>query len=155
MDTKLKADIAESAVITELLKRGFKVLRPVGDRLPYDLAIDIEGRLIKIHVKSTWFYKGAYKIACGQDCKIVAEQKNRYQKQKPQPPGLGIGFGLSRKHLPQNSAAQNTRPENPQPRNITGSGLFRWKVEGDGQKDDGQCDQCTGNKDFTEILFAG
>lgn len=29
MNTKLKADIAESAVITELLKRSFKVLRPV------------------------------------------------------------------------------------------------------------------------------
>ena len=43
IDTKLKADIAESAVITEFLRRGFKVLKPVGDRLPYDLAIDISG----------------------------------------------------------------------------------------------------------------
>ena len=34
MDTKLKADISESAVTTELLRRGFKVLKPVGDRLP-------------------------------------------------------------------------------------------------------------------------
>ncbi len=55
MDTKLKADIAESAVITELLKRGFKVLRPVGDRLPYDLALDLDGSLIRIQVKSAWF----------------------------------------------------------------------------------------------------
>ena len=62
MDTKLKADIAESAVITELLKREFKILKPIGDRLPYDLAIDIDGRLIKVQVKSAWFYKGAYKV---------------------------------------------------------------------------------------------
>lgn len=62
MDTKLKADIAESAVITELLRRGFRVLKPVGDRLPYDLAIDINGRLIKVQVKSAWFYNGAYKV---------------------------------------------------------------------------------------------
>jgi len=62
MDTKLKADIAESAVITELLKRGFNVLKPVGDRLPYDLAIDVKGKLIRIQVKSAWFYKGAYKV---------------------------------------------------------------------------------------------
>ncbi len=62
MDTKLKADIAESAVTTELLKRGFKVLKPIGDRLPYDLAIDVNGKLIKIQVKSAWFYKGAYKV---------------------------------------------------------------------------------------------
>ena len=55
MDTKLKADIAESAVITELLKRGFKVLKPMGDRLPYDLGIDLNGQLIRLQVKSAWF----------------------------------------------------------------------------------------------------
>ena len=55
MDTKLKADIAESAVTTELLKKGFKVLKPVGDRLPYDLAIDVYNKLIRIQVKSAWF----------------------------------------------------------------------------------------------------
>jgi hypothetical protein len=55
MDTKLKADIAESAVITELLKRGFRVLKPIGDRLPYDLAIDLSSRILRIQVKSAWF----------------------------------------------------------------------------------------------------
>ena len=59
MDTKLKADIAESAVTTELLKRGFRVLHPVGDRLAYDLAIDLQGKLIRIQVKSAWFDKRA------------------------------------------------------------------------------------------------
>lgn len=55
MDTKLKADIAESAVTTELLKRGFRVLRPIGDRLAYDLAVDLSGRLLRIQVKSAWY----------------------------------------------------------------------------------------------------
>lgn len=55
MDTKLKADIAESAVITELLKRGFKVLKPLGDRLAYDLALDLNGKLLRIQAKSAWF----------------------------------------------------------------------------------------------------
>jgi len=55
MDTKLKADIAESAVTTELLKRGFRVLQPVGDRLAYDLGVDLGGRLLRIQVKSAWF----------------------------------------------------------------------------------------------------
>jgi hypothetical protein len=55
MDTKLKADIAESAVTTELLKRGFRVLQPMGDRLAYDLAVDLQGRLLRIQVKSAWF----------------------------------------------------------------------------------------------------
>ena len=62
MDTKLKADIAEAAVITALLKRGFRVLRPVGDRLPYDLALDIDGKLLRIQVKSAWFYNGSYTV---------------------------------------------------------------------------------------------
>jgi len=55
MDTKLKADIAESAVITQLLKRGFRVLKPLGDRLPYDLAVDNNGELVKIQVKHAWY----------------------------------------------------------------------------------------------------
>ncbi len=55
MDTKLKADIAESAVVTELLKRGFSVLQPVGDRLSYDLGVDLRGKFIRIQVKSAWF----------------------------------------------------------------------------------------------------
>ena len=64
MDTKLKADIAESAVLTELLKREFKVLRPVGDRLPYDLALDLGDRLCRIQVKAAWFdrSKGMYAV---------------------------------------------------------------------------------------------
>jgi hypothetical protein len=62
MDTKLKADIAESAVITALLKRGFKVLRPVGDRLPYDLALDLNGKLVRIQVKSAWYYSGNFTV---------------------------------------------------------------------------------------------
>ena len=62
MDTKLKADIAESAVVTALLKKGFRVLKPVGDRLPYDLAIDVNGRLIRIQVKSAWHYNGSYTV---------------------------------------------------------------------------------------------
>lgn len=55
MDTKLKADIAESAVTTELLSRGYDVLKPVGDRLAYDLAIDRKGTLLRLQVKTAWF----------------------------------------------------------------------------------------------------
>ena len=62
MDTKLKADIAESAVITVLLKRGFRVLKPVGDRLPYDLALDVDGKLLRVQVKSAWYYNGSYTV---------------------------------------------------------------------------------------------
>jgi hypothetical protein len=39
------------------LKRGWGVLKPIGDRLPYDLVLDVEGTLIKVQVKSAWFDK--------------------------------------------------------------------------------------------------
>ncbi len=55
MDTKLRGDIAEQAAILHALKRGWGVLKPVGDRLPYDLAYDVEGTVIKIQVKYAWF----------------------------------------------------------------------------------------------------
>jgi hypothetical protein len=55
MDTKLKGDIAEQAVVLYALKQGWGVLKPVGDRLPYDLALDVSGSILTIQVKSAWF----------------------------------------------------------------------------------------------------
>ncbi|MBI3292585.1 MAG: endonuclease [Elusimicrobia bacterium] len=54
MNTKQRGDIAEQAAILEALKRGWSVLRPVGDNLPYDLVFDIGNRLIKVQVKCAW-----------------------------------------------------------------------------------------------------
>jgi len=55
VDTKLKGDIAEQAAILQALKRGWGVLKPIGDRLPYDLVFDVEGVLIRVQVKSAWY----------------------------------------------------------------------------------------------------
>lgn len=55
MNTKLKGDIAEQATILFALKKGWNVLKPLGDRLPYDLVFDIDGEFVKIQVKSAWF----------------------------------------------------------------------------------------------------
>lgn len=52
MDTKLKGDIAEQSVILFVLQKGWGVAKPIGDRLPYDVILDINGRLIKVQVKS-------------------------------------------------------------------------------------------------------
>jgi len=54
MNTKEKGDIAEYAVVAEALKRGFNVLIPIGDRLPYDLVIERNGKFIRIQVKWAW-----------------------------------------------------------------------------------------------------
>lgn len=51
---KHRGDIAEQAVVLRALKRGWSVLLPVGDNLPYDMVFDIKGRLVKVQVKSAW-----------------------------------------------------------------------------------------------------
>src|SRR5438105_7728730 len=54
MDTKLRGDIAEQAAVLQALKRGWGVLKPIGDRLSYDLVFDVEGILVKVQVKAAW-----------------------------------------------------------------------------------------------------
>jgi len=55
MSTKLKGDIAEQAAILKLLELGWGVSKPIGDRMPYDLIVDILGKLVKVQVKGAWF----------------------------------------------------------------------------------------------------
>ena len=55
MDTKLKGDIAEQAVVLYALQQGWGVLTPIGDRLSYDVVLDIDGALVKLQVKYAWF----------------------------------------------------------------------------------------------------
>lgn len=33
------------------------MLKPIGDRLPYDLVFDVEGTFVKIQVKSAWLHE--------------------------------------------------------------------------------------------------
>jgi hypothetical protein len=52
MDTKMTGDIAEHGAVLHVLKRGWGVLRPIGERMPYDLMFDVGGPLVKIQVWS-------------------------------------------------------------------------------------------------------
>lgn len=54
-DTKLTGDIAEQATILQALKKGWNILKPIGDRLPYDMVFEINGKFCKIQVKAAWF----------------------------------------------------------------------------------------------------
>jgi hypothetical protein len=47
MDTKLKGDLAEQAAAFHAMKHGWGVLRPLGDRLPYDLSLTLMARWSK------------------------------------------------------------------------------------------------------------
>ena len=55
MSTKEKGDVAEQAAILRLLEFGWGVAKPIGDRLPYDLIADVNGKLVRLQVKSAWF----------------------------------------------------------------------------------------------------
>jgi hypothetical protein len=55
VNTKHRGDIAEQAAILQGLKRGWGVLKTVGDNLPYDLVFDVNGTLVKVQVKCAWF----------------------------------------------------------------------------------------------------
>ena len=55
MSTKLRGDVAEQAAILQALKRGWGILKPIGDRLSYDLVFDVKRILVRIQVKCAWF----------------------------------------------------------------------------------------------------
>lgn len=46
-------DIGETIALAEFAKLGFTVLVPFGGNCPYDLVVDIGGRLLKIQCKTT------------------------------------------------------------------------------------------------------
>lgn len=55
LDTKSKGDIAEQAATLHAMKLGWNVLKPIGDRLPYDLVFEIQSVFVKIQVKAAWY----------------------------------------------------------------------------------------------------
>lgn len=57
MNTKEIGDISESAVVTQLLKRGLSVAIPFGDRSRYDLILDDGKKLHKVQVKTAQYLK--------------------------------------------------------------------------------------------------
>lgn len=66
MSTKARGDSAEYRVVAELLERGHTVLMPCGDRLPYDIGIDVGGKLVRVQVRRAYPTRGvkggSYKI---------------------------------------------------------------------------------------------
>jgi hypothetical protein len=51
--TQRKGDIAVSQAIATFTKLGYDVLIPLTESLPYDLAVDIQGTVVRIQVKYT------------------------------------------------------------------------------------------------------
>ena len=58
MTTKQTGDISEATVTAALLRAGKSVLIPFGDRSRYDVALDDNGKLVRIQVKTGWVRNG-------------------------------------------------------------------------------------------------
>jgi hypothetical protein len=52
--TKETGDIAEYRLIAKLLELGYHILTPIGDRLPYDLVVNMGKNFCRIQTKMAW-----------------------------------------------------------------------------------------------------
>ena len=61
MDKILKGDISKAFVIAKLLKEGYRVLEPLSENSRYDLVVELNGKFIRIQVK-TIYYKNDFQV---------------------------------------------------------------------------------------------
>ncbi len=54
MTNKTKGELVEQIVITELMKLGVVVSKPVGDNQPYDILIDYKDRIYKVQIRTAY-----------------------------------------------------------------------------------------------------
>lgn len=59
MKPKEKGDIAASYAIHYFMTHGYEVCLPIGDKRPYDLVVEQNGRLYRVQVKYAGYYIGA------------------------------------------------------------------------------------------------
>lgn len=65
MKSKEKGDIAVAQAIHYFMSNGYEVCLPIGDKRPYDLVVEEDGKLFRVQVKYAGYYKGdnKYKAA--------------------------------------------------------------------------------------------
>ena len=80
MDTKLIGNITELEVLTYVTKLGYQVSIPFGDRERYDQIWDINGKLLKVQVKTSHAIDNAIKFSCRsshrKDGKCISQKYN-------------------------------------------------------------------------------
>ena len=83
MDSKQKGNITELEVLTYITKLGYQVSIPFGDRERYDQIWDINGKLIRVQVKtSRWTEDSSgIKFSCRSNTKVQGKIMHaRYTK---------------------------------------------------------------------------
>jgi prevent-host-death family protein len=61
-----KGDIAEAAIALAAIQAGCTVARPLTDHPPYDLVVEIPGRLLRVQCKWASLYDGVIQIRIGR-----------------------------------------------------------------------------------------
>lgn len=59
MKPKEKGDLAAAHAIAYFMTNGYEVCLPIGDKRPYDLVVELAGKLYRVQVKYAGYYKGA------------------------------------------------------------------------------------------------
>lgn len=77
IDTKQTGLVAELTIQLALLKQGYTVLMPLGDKNRYDLVVEVGGTFLKVQVKSARLIEGAIEANLYRVLKIHGE-KDRF-----------------------------------------------------------------------------
>ena len=71
---------------------GYRVLRPWGEALPYDVGIEVEGGLLRVQVKST-----SHRIGAGYRCEFIHGCKGRSRRYDAGELDVCVGFVIPEK----------------------------------------------------------
>lgn len=78
--TKQIGDIGEQVLITEFIKRGVTVLKPIGDNNSFDFVIYINNKFLKVQAKTTEFVKDNSMIFCTNITNPFKKTNRKYTK---------------------------------------------------------------------------
>lgn len=59
-DTKTTGDVSQIVIMAALIRAGAIVLTPYGDNRRYDMAIERDGKILRVQCKTAWKTKGRY-----------------------------------------------------------------------------------------------
>lgn len=76
MHPKAKGELTEQKVITRLMELGYKISKPIGDNLPYDIILDKNKQLIRCQIKTGKRKNGIIRF---NSCKCRINTKGSYR----------------------------------------------------------------------------
>ena len=72
--------------------KGYRVLKPWGEALPYDVGVEVDGRLMRVQVKST-----SHKIGGGYRCEFAHSSGGRIRRYREGELDVCAGYVIPKK----------------------------------------------------------